>query len=272
MKTPVEYRGTWALVTGASSGIGEEFARKLAERGANLIIAARSAERLTRLGEDLARVNRIEVRPVAVDLSEPGGRDELLRVVDQAGVFIEHVVNNAGFGAAGPFASLDPSRQATMVRLNCEAVVVLTRGLIEPMVRAGRGGVINVASVAGFQAVPYMATYGATKAFVLSFTLALAAELDETGVRAMALCPGPVHSGFQRASGITRPGIPLAVLTAQKTVERGLAAYERGASLYVPGFVNGLQVAASKLVPRGLLTWAAVQAMRRLGRAGKNPG
>jgi len=209
---------------------------------------------------------------VAVDLAEPEGRAELLRVIDRAGVFVEHIVNSAGFGSTGPFASLDPSREAAMVRLNCEAVVALTRHLVEPMVRAGRGGVINVASVAGFQAVPYMATYGATKAFVVSFTVALAAELRGTGVRAMALCPGPVRSGFQEAAGISRPGFPLAVLTARQTVERGLAAYESGESLYVPGFVNGLQVAASRLVPRNLLSWAAVQAMRRLGRAGKNPG
>ena len=272
MKTPVEYRGVWALVTGASSGIGEEFARKLAERGANLILAARSAERLARLGEDLARVNRVEVRPIPVDLAESRGRAELLGTIERAGVFVEHVVNNAGFGSTGPFASLDPSREAAMVRLNCEAVVALTRGLIEAMVRAGRGGIINVASVAGFQAVPYMATYGATKAFVVSFTLALAPELHGTGVRAMALCPGPVRTSFQEAAGISRPGIPLAELTARQTVERGLAAYERGESLYVPGFVNGLQVAASKLVPRGLLGWATVRAMRRMGRTGKNPG
>jgi uncharacterized protein len=269
---PVDYRGAWALVTGASSGIGEEFARKLAERGANLILAARSAERLTRLGADLARVNRVEVRKVAVDLAEPAGHAELLAAIDAAGVFVEHVINNAGYGSAGPFATLDPMREAAMVRLNCEAVVALTRGLLDPMVRAGRGGVINVASVSGFQAVPYMATYGATKAFVVSFTVALAAELEGTGVRAMALCPGPVRTGFQEAAGISRPGIPLAELTARQTVERGLAAYERGEALFVPGFVNGLQVAASRLVPRSLLSWASVQAMRRLGRTGKNPG
>lgn len=272
MTAPGDYRGAWALVTGASSGIGEEFARKLAERGENLILAARSAERLTRLGEDLARVNRVEVRPVVVDLSEPAGHAELLAAIDGAGVFVEHVVNNAGFGSAGRFASLDPMREAAMVRLNCEAVVALTRGLLDPMVRAGRGGVINVASVSGFQAVPYMATYGATKAFVVSFTVALASELDGTGVRAMALCPGPVRTGFQEAAGISRPAIPLAELTARQTVERGLAAYERGESLFVPGFINGLQVAASRLVPRSLLSWAAAQAMRRLGRTGKNPG
>jgi short-subunit dehydrogenase len=272
VRAPVEYRDTWALVTGASSGIGEEFARKLAERGANLVVAARSSERLERLGEDLARVHGVRVRPVAVDLSEPDGPQKLLAAIHEASVFVEHVVNDAGFGSAGPFAALDASREAAMVRLNCEAVVALTRGLLEPMVRAGRGGVINVASVAAFQPVPYMATYGATKAFVVSFTLALAAELHGTSVRAMALCPGPVRTGFHEASGISRSGVRIAELTARQTVERGLLAYARGQSLYVPGFVNGVQVAATRLVPRSLVSWAAVRAMRRLGRAGRNPG
>ena len=267
--TRVDYRGVWALVTGASSGIGEEFARNLAARGANLVLVARSAERLERLADDLSRVNGIEARPVAVDLSLPDGPRTLLDAVSASGVFVEHLVNNAGFGSTGPFVALEPAREVEMVRLNAEAVVVLTRGFLEPMVRAGRGGVINVASTAGFQPVPYMATYGATKAFVSSFTLALASELHGTGVRAMALCPGPVHTGFQEAAGISRPGVRLALLTSRQTVERGLAAYDRGDSLYVPGFVNGVQVAASKLLPRGLVGWAAVRTMRRLGRTGE---
>ena len=157
-----------------------------------------------------------------------------------------------------------------MVSLNCETIVTLTRGLLEPMVRAGRGGVINVASISAFQPVSYMATYGATKAFVVSFTLALARELRGTNVRAMALCPGPVRTGFQQAAGISRPGVRLAELTARQTVERGLAAYERGEELYIPGLVNRLQVTASKVLPRRLIGWASAQAMRRLGRTGDN--
>jgi short-subunit dehydrogenase len=268
MKPRVDYSGTWVLVTGASSGIGEEFARKLAERGANLLLTARSRERLERLGEDLRRVNGVDVRPIAADLSVPNGASDLLATVAKTGIFVEHVVNNAGFGSAGPFVSREPSREVEMVRLNCEAVVALTRGLLEPMVRAGRGGIINVASTAAFQPVPYMATYAATKAFVSSFTLALAREVHATGVRVMALCPGPVRTGFQKVAGISRPGIPLAELTARQTVERGLAAYERGQALYVPGVVNGAQTMAVKLLPRGLLGWAAARAMQRLGRAG----
>ena len=268
MKPKVDYAGAWVLVTGASSGIGEEFARKLAERGANLFLTARSRERLERLADDLKRVNGVDVRPIAADLAAPNGPSDLLAALAATGVFVEHVVNNAGFGSTGPFASLEPSREVEMVRLNCEAVVALTRGLLEPMVHRGRGGIINVASTASFQPVPYMATYGATKAFVTSFTLALARELHATNVRVMALCPGPVRTGFQKVAGISRPGLPLAELTARTTVERGLSAYDRGESLYVPGVVNGAQSIAVKLLPRGLLGWAAARAMHRLGRAG----
>lgn len=268
MKPRIDYAGAWVLVTGASSGIGEEFARKLAERGANLVLTARSSERLERLGDDLRRVNGVEVRPLPADLSAPNGASELLAAIAATGIFVEHVVNNAGFGSTGPFVSRERSREVEMVRLNSEAVVALTHGLLEPMVRAGRGGIINVASTASFQPVPYMATYGATKAFVLSFTLALARELHDTNVRVMALCPGPVRTGFQKVAGISRPGIPVAELTARQTVERGLSAYERGQPLYVPGVVNGLQTVASKLLPRGLLGWATARTMHRLGRAG----
>jgi short-subunit dehydrogenase len=182
---------------------------------------------------------------------------------------VEHAVNNAGFGSAGAFARLDDAREAAMVRLNVEAVLKLTHGLLEPMQAAGRGGIINVASTASFQPVPFMATYGATKAFVLSFTLALAEELERTGVRAMALCPGPVRTGFQAAAGIDRPGIAAAELSSEQTITRALAAYERGERLCVPGFVNGAQAVASRLLPRSLITWATARTMKRLGRTGR---
>jgi uncharacterized protein len=265
----VDYRGSWVLVTGASSGLGEEFARKFAERGAHLVVAARSLERLERLAGDLARVNGVTVRPVAVDLSTRDGTAELLARVRESGTFIEHLVNNAGFGSAGPFASLDGAREASMVRLNMEAVVVLTRGLLEPMIAAGRGGVINVASTAAFQPVPFMSTYGATKAFVLSFTLGLATELRSAGVRALALCPGPVRTGFQQAAGFAVPPGRLSELSAKLTVERGLRAYDRGDDLCVPGFVNTAQTYATKLLPRRLVGWGTLRAMQRLGRTGK---
>lgn len=260
------FAGTWCLITGASSGLGEEFARQLARRGANLILTARSEQRLENLAADLARVNGITTRVFPADLGDPSAVDQLLARVLDSGVFVEHVINNAGFGSAGAFARLDPARESTMVRVNVDAIVRLTHGLLEPMHAAGRGGFINVASTASFQPVPFMATYGASKAFVLHFTLALAGELEGTGVRAMALCPGPVRTGFQAVAGIEKPGIAMAELTTERTITRALSAYERGERLCVPGFVNGAQSVAAKLLPRSVITWAAARTMKRLGR------
>jgi uncharacterized protein len=263
------FSGRWALVTGASSGLGEELAKRLAQRGANLVLTARSEERLANLATDLQRINGIQTRVVAADLSRADGADALLAGVRAHGVTIAHLVNNAGFGSAGAFAELDATRESAMVELNVATIVRLTRALLGPMLAVRDGGVLNVASTAAFQPVPYMATYAATKAFVVSFTLALATELKGTGVRAMALCPGPVHTGFQAAAGFERPAVPLAVLTPNRTIEPALEAYERGDHLFTPGLVNGMQSVASKLLPRGLLAWATRKQMERLGRVPK---
>lgn len=267
MRTLFENR--WALVTGASSGLGAELARRLAEHGAHLVLTARSRDRLADLAADLSRVNGIQTRVVCADLARPEGADTLLAGVRELGVSVAHLVNNAGFGSNGAFVELDASRESAMVELNVAALVRLTRALLPTMIIAGEGGVLNVASTVAFQPVPYMATYAATKAFVVSFTLALAAELEGSGVRAMALCPGPVRTGFQAAAGIQRPGLPIAVLTAQRTVAEALAAYVRGEHVFVPGLVNTLQVRAARLLPSALTAWATKRTMQRLGRAPK---
>jgi short-subunit dehydrogenase len=261
------FAGTWALVTGASSGLGAELARSLAHRGANLVLTARSEDRLVELANDLRRVNGIETHVISNDLGVHGGAERLLQRVTELGVPVAHLINNAGFGSAGALSTLDPKREDEMVRLNTGAVVTLTRGLLPGMLAARRGGIINVASTAGLQPVPFMATYGATKAFVVSFTLALAEELKGTGVRALVLCPGPVLTGFQAAAGLARPGMKLAVLTAQKTVENGLAAYERGDRRHVPGLVNTLHSYGTRVAPERFVTWFTARAMRRWNRA-----
>lgn len=258
---------SWVLVTGASSGLGAEMARTLARKGANLLLTARSRDRLEQLAADVERVNAVQARVVVEDLSAHGGAERVLAAVSALGVEIEHLVNNAGFGSSGTFATMPPDREAAMVRLNVESLVTLTRGLLPRMVERGRGGVINVASTAAFQPMPYMATYGATKAFVVSFTQALATELQGTGVTAMALCPGPVRTGFQAAAGIPRPGLRAAELSAVQTVERGLAAYERGERIFVPGLVNSAQRLTTTLLPTRVLTWATARAMKKWGRA-----
>ena len=264
---PVDYRGSWVLITGASSGLGAEFARKLAHRGANLVLAARSRERLEHLAEDLARVNGIETRAVTTDLSSYEGIQLFLDAVDALGLPIEHLVNNAGFGAAGGLTKTDAETHRRMVRLNVEAVTSLSRHFLPHMLAARRGGIIHVASTAAYQPTPFMATYGATKAFVLSFSLALSEEARGTGVRITALCPGPVPTGFQAVAGIQHTGLARLVrLDAAKTVDIALRAYDAGRPFVIPGALNNLQTTASKFLPQALLSRCTRWAMENLGR------
>lgn len=266
MKAP-NYAGTWALVTGASSGLGAEFARNLAHRGANVVLTARSSERLLDFAADLSRVNGVEARVIAADLATPEGVRAVLDGVDALGVSVEHVVNNAGFGAVGSLIKTDEETHRRMVRLNVEALTAISRHLLPHLVALGRGGLIHVASTAAYQPTPFMATYGATKAFVLSFSLALSEELRGSGVRALAVCPGPVPTNFQRTAGIEKAGLmKLTSVEAPAVVEAALAAYDSGKALCIPGAMNHLQTAASKLLPRVLLSRATRWAMQGLGR------
>jgi short-subunit dehydrogenase len=265
----LDFRGSWALVTGASSGLGAEFARQLAHQGTNLILTARSAGKLQRLAEDLARVNGVSTHAIPADLSAQGGVQGLLSAVDALGVSVLHVINNAGFGSTGSFVNADPEQELRMVRLNCESVVAIARHFLPHLVARGTGGLLQVASTSAYQPTPYMATYGASKAFVLSFTLSLAEEARGSGVRILALCPGPVPTGFQEAAGIhgTSAMLKIARLEAPTVVETALAAYRSGRDVAVPGAFNTLQTAAVKLIPRGVVLRAARWAMHGLGRA-----
>jgi uncharacterized protein len=261
------FSGTTALVTGASSGLGEEFARQLARRHANLILTARSQEKLEFLAADLSRVNGVHVDVIVQDLAEPDGALALSRELKARGLTIDHLINNAGFGTAGRFETMDVEREARMVRVNCESVTVLSRAVLRGMLERKRGGIINVASTAGHQPTPFMTTYGASKAFVLSFTLALAEELRGSGVHALALCPGPVPTGFQAAASIPSGAVlSFATLDANTVVERALDAYERRAVITTPGLFNSVQTLASKVFPRSLVVRAARLTMTKLGR------
>lgn len=261
------FDGTTALVTGASSGLGEEFARELARRHANLVLTARSREKLEQLASDLARVNGVSVQVIVQDLAEPNGALKLAQELKTRGIVVDHLINNAGFGTAGRFEEMDVEREAQMIRVNCESVTVLSRALLRSMLDRKRGGILNVASTAGHQPTPFMSTYGATKAFVLSFTLALAEELRGTGVHALALCPGPVPTGFQAAASIpTGAVLSFAKLEAHTVVERALDAYERRVVIKTPGIVNSVQTLASKVFPRSLVVRAARLTMTKLGR------
>ena len=184
-----------ALVTGASSGIGEQFAHQLAARGHALVLVARRAERLERLAAELPTDAHVIPCDLAADAASLPER------VAELGVEVELLVNNAGFGTAGPFVEQDPGRDAEQVRLNCEAIVTLTHAFLPSMVERGRGGIINVASTAGMQPIPYESVYAATKAFAISFTDALHTELRGSGVRVLAVNPGPVPTEWQQVAG-----------------------------------------------------------------------
>jgi short-subunit dehydrogenase len=219
-----------ALVTGASSGIGEHFARQLAERGYELVLVARRADRLEALAEELP----VTAHVLTCDLAHDA--NELIGQVKELGVEVDLLVNNAGFGQRGHFRDSDAERDAEMVRLNCEAVVVLTRAFLPRMVERGRGGVITVASTAGMQPLPYEAVYSASKAFALTFSDALHAELRDTGVRVLAVNPGPVRTEWQRVAGYdedtsTMPG----KIGPEQVVSESLDAYDKGRRSIITG-------------------------------------
>ncbi|HZS35223.1 MAG TPA: SDR family oxidoreductase [Polyangia bacterium] len=257
------FERTWVLITGASSGMGLEFARRLAARKANLILTARSGDKLDALARELAQAHGIETETIALDLGAAGGADRLLAEVARRGRAVDHLISNAGFGSAGRFAEAPAAREAEMVRLNCEALLVLSRGILPQLLERRAGGILHVASIAGMQPVPFMATYGATKAFVLSFSLALSEETRGSGVRVMALCPGPVPTGFQQVTGYAiSQSQKRAVLSAEETVARGLAAYERGRDVFIPGGLNTVGAWASKHLPVRTVTRMVGRMMR----------
>jgi hypothetical protein len=219
-----------ALITGASAGIGEEFARQLAGRGYDLILVARRRDRLEQLAEQVpttAHVLECDLVSHAADLPAQ---------VDELGVNVDLLVNNAGFGLRGRFLELDPKREAEIVRVNCEAVVTLTHAFVPAMVERRRGGVITVASTAGMQPLPYEATYGASKAFAISFMEALWMELRGTGVRVTVVNPGPVKTEWQSVAGYDEnTPIPPGMISAEQCVSDALRAYDRDKRSMIPG-------------------------------------
>lgn len=220
-----------ALVTGASSGIGEEFARALSARGDEVVLVARRVERLERLAGELPGKAHV----VPCDLATEA--DALAERIRELGLQVDLLVNNAGFGTYGRFLDTDPAADAGQVRVNCEAVVTLTHAFLPAMVERGRGGIITVASTAGMQPLPYEAVYSATKAFARAFTAALAEELRGTGVRVLTVNPGPVTTEWQQVAGHAPDethGVP-GRIGPRQVVEESLAAYDRGRRSIIPG-------------------------------------
>lgn len=248
------FRGRWALVTGASSGLGEEFARQFAQKGAHLILTARSREKLAMLGAQLGAAHGIQHHVIAADLASEAGVASLLGRLDSLAIDIDHLVANAGFGEWGDLADADLESQTGMVRVNCEAVVAVAQHTLRGMIARRRGGVLLVASTASFQPIPRFAVYAATKAFVRSLGEALAEETRGKGVQVSVLCPGPVPTGFQARARTRIMGAQrMSVWSAEHTVERALAEYAAGRVVIVPGIVNQLGAVLGSHVPRRMV-------------------
>jgi short-subunit dehydrogenase len=257
----MKFPGQTALVTGASSGIGTVYARQLAANGADLILVARSEGALARLAEEIrtASGRRVEVLPT--DLSAPGAAAELSRRVAELGLTVDVLVNNAGFGMHGDLARADADRLTAQVQLNCVAMVDLTRQFLPGMVARKRGTVINVASTAAFQPLPHMAVYGATKAFVRSFTEALWAEAAPAGVKVVCVCPGATETAFFDVVGTADAQVGRR-RSPEQVVETTFRALKRGQPTVVDGTGNALLAGFTGLMPRRTLIRVAERTMR----------
>jgi short-subunit dehydrogenase len=250
------------LITGASSGIGEAFARELAGRGQNLLLVARSEDKLIALCNELGRIKSIRAQYVALDLSQPDAPARLFDEAEQRGLVVQTLINNAGFGSVGDFTKHDLARELNMIDLNVRSLVELTHRFLQPMRERKSGEIINVASTAGFQPVPFMANYAATKAFVLSFSEALWEENRQLGITVMALCPGVTETGFFEAAHIQKPAGRVAQMP-EDVVNTALRALARRKSHVVSGWTNFLMVETERLVPRSVIVRAAGAMLRK---------
>jgi short-subunit dehydrogenase len=255
MALPPPSDASVALVTGASSGIGEQVARELAARGHGLALAARREDRLVALAEELGSEHGVRAEAFRADLESESGRDALAAQLADAGRDVEILVNNAGFGDYRDLVDADREALSRMVRVNCEALLDLTSRYAPEMAKRGRGAVINIASTASFQPLPGNATYAATKAFVLSLSEAVHAELAGTGVTLTAVCPGPVKTEFTQVAGIGGAGrsAPDIVWTPVEDVaSAAVVGAERGKRVVVPGLLNRAGAIGGQHAPRSI--------------------
>lgn len=249
------------LITGASSGIGEVFARKLAARGRNVLLVARSEEKLVTLCNELGRSNSIRAQYVALDLSNTEAPAQLFAEANRRGLTVDMLINNAGFGSMAEFSKLDLARELNMIDLNIKSLVELTHRFLRPMIERKQGAIINVASTAAFQPVPYMATYAATKAFVLSFSEALWEENRSHGIKILALCPGVTDTNFFEAARGHKPPARVSQ-TPEEVVDTALRGLVQGKSHIISGWTNFLMTQSERFAPRSLITRVAGRMMR----------
>jgi uncharacterized protein len=251
-----------ALITGASAGIGREFARQLARRAQSLILVARREERLSELRDELTGNHPgLTVHIRKINLANLSQVEELIAWLEREKIDVDLLINNAGLGDLGPFATSDPARNEEMMLVNMVALTSLTRRLLPQMIAKKRGAILNVSSSAGFLPIPGFVIYAATKAYVTSFSEALRAELRGTGLTVCALCPGPVHTEFQQAAkrpgGRPESGPEFVHVPVEQVVRDALATIEADRPLVIPGFLMKLGMFLVRMTPMPILRWAA---------------
>jgi short-subunit dehydrogenase len=262
-----------ALITGASAGIGTEIAKLLAARGYALVLVARRQDRLVALAGELSDEHRVRVETIPCDLSKPAPRDRIPGQIEELGLEVEILINNAGFATGGePFSQADPDREIEQVRVDVEAVVALTSAFLPPMVERRRGAILNVASTAGMQPIPYSAGYSAAKAYVLTFSEALHQEVRGQGVTVTALAPGPVDTDFWQIAGWEVQGgksferaIPGTLISPQQAARAAVDGLARGERVVVPGLPIRAVMLAGRYLPHALKLPALERFMRPSG-------
>jgi short-subunit dehydrogenase len=268
----IHYQDRWAVVTGASSGLGRGLAARLAEQGMSLVLTGRNEARLDEVAHQIrVAAPRVKVETVAADLSTRTGVSALLDHV--GGRPVEVLVNNAGFGSYGPFAEADADREAEEVAVDVSAVITLARAFLPGMLSRRSGGILNVASTIAFQPAPYQAVYAASKAFVLSFSQALWAEARAAGVAVTALCPGPTRTGFVDALGaeVGHTAIYRRLGEPEPVIEAGLRALDKGRAVVIPGVRNKLIAASGRFLPREWLTRVSARLLHPVGKTSQPP-
>lgn len=244
-----------ALITGASTGIGKEFARVHAAEGGDVVLVARSEEKLQKLKEELETDFGIDARSIPMDLSDPSCAESLYQQLSEERIEVEYLINNAGMGELGRFEGMEAERLSTTIRLNIEILTLLTHRFAPNMLEKGKGRILNVASTAAFQPGPGMAVYYASKSYVLSFSKALAYEWRKKGVSVTVLCPGPTESEFQERSGMQ--GVPLFESlkphSSRSVAEKGYRAMMKGKRIVIPGLMNKIGAYTAPLMPDGLV-------------------
>jgi uncharacterized protein len=248
-------RTSTALITGASGGIGLELAAQFAAAGNNCILVSRSRERLEPVAHSLSKKYGVRTEVIVVDLGTPGGVASLTSEINQRGLTVDILVNNAGFGYAGPFGKSKLDEQLDMVRVNVLALTELTHRLLPAMIERGSGRILNVASTAAYQPGPFMAVYYATKAYILSFSEAISAELAGSGVTVTSLCPGPTLTGFQERAGMEGMNLvrSLFVMDSSAVARCGFRGCMKGKRVVIPGLMNRFVPFAERFLPASMI-------------------